>query len=436
MNIIKKALKMGADDVVVESQRGFSKQIRFANNTVTISQLWNILATSIFLTWNNRVVATTIHDSSEKTVNAALRKLMKTVKVVKINKNYYNIAEGPFIYKKITDIFDPRLKELGEKAIDIVDSSINKALEFSEKTAGVFYNTCVERSLETSRGVKAKEEKTNVQINIRAFNAKDESGQAVSCSRTLSKFEPEKAAEKAGTISKLAKNPKHGKTGKFDVVFDPLSIADLLSLVGRFSSAFMVDSGYSFLTDKIGKMVANKKVTVVDDGRMENGFISTQFDSEGYPTQRTPIIENGILKTYLHNTSTAKKFKTKTTGNAGLIAPEPTNTILIPGKHSKEEIFREVKNGLYITNVWYTRFQNYRTGDFSTIPRDGIFLIKNGEIAGSFKNIRVSDNLERMLKNVAAISNKPEWIQWWEVENPVYTPYVLIKNVNITLPTM
>jgi PmbA protein len=144
------------------------------------------------------------------------------------------------------------------------------------------------------------------------------------------------------------------------------------------------------------------------------------------------------LKNYLHNTSTAKKYKTKTTANAGLIVPSPTNTILKEGKISKEKLFKEIKNGLYVTNIWYTRFQNYLTGDFSTIPRDGIFLIKNGEIVKSVKDIRITDNLQKILENITGLSNKQEWIIWWGLENqiPVFTPYVLVKDVNITKSAM
>jgi len=154
--------------------------------------------------------------------------------------------------------------------------------------------------------------------------------------------------------------------------------------------------------------------------------------------QRTEIIKDGILQTYLHNTSSAKKYKTKTTANAGLIAPYPINIILQQGNQNKEEIIKEMKSGIYITNVWYTRFQNYMSGDFSTIPRDGIFLIQNGNIVKSIKDIRISDNLQRILENVINISNKPEWIIWWglDFQIPIFTPYVLVKDVNITQSTM
>jgi len=436
MDILKFVLKEGAEDVVLERVKGIMKQVRFANNSITISQTWDLFFYKLFLTWKNRVMNTVIYDVSDNSVKKTVRNLIKISKLIQPNQNYFGIAEGPFRYKRVLNIYDKKIENIDET--DIIRSAINSALQNSKKTAGVFYTNSFQREIETSSNISASEKSSSIQISIRAFNEKDESGHAVFCSRVLKKFDPESAGKKAGEISKLAKNPKKYKIGKFDIIFDPLSIANLLSLIDKFSSSFAIDSGVSFLKDKIGKKVGSRIVDLIDDGRIENGFNSSIFDEEGVPTKRTNIINKGVLNTYLHNTSTAKKYKTKTTGNAGLIAPQPTNTILKPGKISKEDLFNEVKNGLYITNVWYTRFQNYLTGDFSTIPRDGIFLIKNGEIVKSLKGIRISDNLQRILLNIADTSNKPEWIYWWGLEGsvPVFTPYVLVKNVKITLPTM
>jgi len=104
-----------------------------------------------------------------------------------------------------------------------------------------------------------------------------------------------------------------------------------------------------------------------------------------------------------------------------------------PGDMSKDELFDEVKKGLYLTNTWYTRFQNYAKGDFSTIPRDGIFLVEKGEIKKSWKDLRVSDNALTMLGNIVAISKERQHVHWWgEADPPSLSPYVLIKNVHVT----
>jgi PmbA protein len=126
-------------------------------------------------------------------------------------------------------------------------------------------------------------------------------------------------------------------------------------------------------------------------------------------------------------------FKTETTGNAGLVAPNAWNIELDAGDVSKDELFEDVKKGLYLTNTWYTRFQNYAKGDFSTIPRDGIFLIEKGKIKQSLKDLRVSDNALSMLGNIAGISKERQHVHWWgEAEPPSLSPYVLIRDVHLT----
>jgi PmbA protein len=436
MNLVKFALKEGADDVIIESNDGFMKQVKFANNSVVVTQNWSIKSYDVFISYKKRLVSATLFDTTESAIKESIRKLIKNAKVLQMSDNYYGIAEGPFKYKAVPKTFDKRL--LDADTTDIVESAINAALKSSNNTAGILYTDYNNKTLESSNNVSASEKSTSMQLSIRAFNADDESGHAATCSRMLSGVSPEELGARAGEISKMAKSPEKANEGKYDVVFAPMAMANLLNWTSRSASSFMVDSGFSFLKNKLNKAIANPIVNIIDDGRMENGYLSSAFDAEGVPTTMTPIIENGILKNYLHNTSTAKKYGVKTTANAGLIDPVPSNTVLKEGKITKEKLLKSVENGIYVTNVWYSRFQNYLSGDFSTIPRDGIFLIKNGEIVKSLKGIRITDNLQRILGNITGISNSPEWVIWWglEFQLPVLTPHALVKNVNITMPKM
>jgi PmbA protein len=156
------------------------------------------------------------------------------------------------------------------------------------------------------------------------------------------------------------------------------------------------------------------------------------FDDEGVATRDNVIIEKGVLRTYLHNSSTAKRFNTSTTGSAGIIDPHPWNLEVYPGDYGLDEMIKEVKEGFFITNNWYTRFQNLRTGDYSTLPRDATFYIKDGEVKYAVAGLRVSDNIPRQLKSISAISKERRWIYWWEVTTPTLAPYLLIKQTNIT----
>ena len=106
-----------------------------------------------------------------------------------------------------------------------------------------------------------------------------------------------------------------------------------------------------------------------------------------------------------------------------------------PGDSSKDELFKQVKHGLYLTNTWYTRFQNYAIGDFSTIPRDGIYLIEDGEIKQSLKDLRLSDNILRLLNQIKGISKERQHVHWWlEADPPSLSPYVLAEDIQMTRP--
>ena len=446
--VVDKALKLGADDVVVTIKPAVTKQIRFANNEITLSTTWDTVDVGVFLAYKKRLISSNLNNPSlsetfssmggktnltKDSVDKFLGRMTKVAKVLAPKEDYYGIANGPFKYKPIKDSYDKKIENLGEKTVDFVEDVINAAVsEGAKRCAGVLYSSFWEEHKFTSGNVEAKEKGSSINVSLRAFAEKYASGHSVSVSRNMKGFDPEKAGREAGMLAKQSLNPVVGESGKYDLILGPMIAANLLYYMSYAFSAFEVDSGMSFLIDKIGKRVGSNKVTIVDDGRLENGFESSAFDEEGVPTQSKKIIENGILKTYLHNTSTAKKFKTKTTANAGIIYPQPKNLILERGDSKLEDMISQVKNGIYITNVWYTRFANYRTGDFSTIPRDAMFEIKNGKITKSIKGLRLSDNMQHVLESVSAISKDTRTIHWWEVEIPIVTGYVLCKDLNMT----
>ena len=119
-----------------------------------------------------------------------------------------------------------------------------------------------------------------------------------------------------------------------------------------------------------------------------------------------------------------------------MLAPGPSNTVYKVGDSTLEEIIAESrKPTIYITSNWYTRFTNMMEGTFSTIPRDGMFLIENGEIKQPVRKIRLSDNLLGMLSRIATIGNDVKQITWWEVPTPTFVPTIKVSECNITTAT-
>ena len=428
--MVKKAKSLGADEVLARTTSGKYRQVRFSNNQVDITVAWDDYVTDVALAWKKRVVATQIHDF--KDVDASLSKLMELAKVSKENPMFGGFAKGKFKYatpkadKKLMDLENPT--DYVFEAVEAAKKEIGPDID----SGGILFTKFEDIYLASSEGPVGVDSRSAVEFSIRAFAQREASGHSVECGSSLKDFKPSRAGTKAGEIAKTAKNPKVGDEGTYDVIFDPLIFGSSLGVWGQMVSAFSILVQMSIFVGKIGQSVAPKIVTMRDNPAAYS-MANRVFDDEGAPAKENVFIDHGVLKGYLHNTSTAKIFKTETTGNAGLVAPNAWSLEMDAGNMGKDELFRSVKRGLYLTNTWYTRFQNYAKGDFSTIPRDGIFLIENGEVKQSLKDLRVSDNALTMLGNITAVSKERQHVHWWgEADPPSLSPYVLIKNVHMT----
>jgi PmbA protein len=429
------SLSKQADDVAISLTSGIKTQIKFANNNIVATKTWEDQQLQVFISYKKRIMTTVLHNFSKSAADALIKNSIKFVKTLQPNEEYSGIAKGPFQYQEIDEGYDEKISQLYEQGIELVRAGRDAANEQgANRCAGVLEFANSNELLMSSSNVEGRQEGTGIYFSIRAFADKDASGYSNEVSTILKNFSPERAGTEAGRIAKLALNPKKIEPGRYDIIMEPYPFANLLDCFGSSASTFNVESGVSFLVDKIGKQVAAENVSIYDHGLIAGGLGSSKFDSEGVPSKRTVLVGSGVLKTYLHNTSTAAKYKTSTTANAGLIVPEPTNIVISPGRISGEDIFKDF-SGLRITNVWYTRFQNYITGDFSTIPRDGIFLYRNGNIVCPVKHIRISDNILNMFMNIADTTKEQKQSSGWEVETPVFCGSAFIKKVNITSST-
>jgi PmbA protein len=423
----KRLLEKGAQDIVLTKSESDESMIKFVNNKIVKTGLETSKSVDIFVAQDKKLVSTSLKEFDDATINKTVQKIIDFLKTSQKNHSYVGIPENKFTYSKIENSYDPKIENLDP--IEIVDTSINAALKNSKRTAGIFQSSTGKVSILTSTGIEKESKSSSLYLSLRAFATKEASGHKTATSSILRKFNFEKAGKEAGEIATMALNPEEGTPGEYDVIFSPLAFASILDNIGDASSIFNVEAGMSFLHDKLNENLG--KFDLIDNGILQNGVGSSSFDAEGHPTQRTEVIKDGVLKTYLHNTSSAIRHDVKSTGNAGIISPSATNLVLT----GKEGNPFNIDKGIYVTNVWYTRFQNYTTGDFSTIPRDGMFMIKNSEIGKPIKNLRVSENVLNMLKNIEKFGKDKEQITSWEADTPCNMAPLLIKNVRMTKPT-
>ncbi|HEU4417076.1 MAG TPA: TldD/PmbA family protein [Candidatus Angelobacter sp.] len=195
------------------------------------------------------------------------------------------------------------------------------------------------------------------------------------------------------------------------IVLDPQVAGSILDNIFDAANGDSVYRQSSFLAGKLGEKIAASNITVVDDGTIPGGFGTEPFDGEGIPTRRTVVIENGVLKSYLLNTYTAKKLGLQSTGNASRgLAGSPGigsgNFFLQKGDRTPQQIIGNIKSGLYV--VQFLGFGvNMVTGDFSR-GASGLW-IENGELAYPVEEITVAGNLKDMLNNISEIGNDLEF---------------------------
>jgi PmbA protein len=229
---------------------------------------------------------------------------------------------------------------------------------------------------------------------------------------TLKKLEsPEEVGRIAAQRTLRRLGARKVKTARVPIVFENTVSG---SLVGHIFEAVNGDSVYrgaSYLAGKLNEKIAGDNINIVDDGTMVGGFGTSAFDSEGVASRKTTVIENGVLKSYLLNTYTAKKLGLQTTGNAsrglaGTPGIGPGNFFLKPGAKSVKEIIGDIKEGLLVTE--FLGFGvNLVTGDFSR-GASGLW-IENGELTFPVEEITVAGNLKDMFSNISEIGNDLEF---------------------------
>jgi PmbA protein len=431
-NAVGVAKKLGADDVVALSAKSADSMIRFANNSVSVVNRVEEAELTVYIAKDRRRAIASTSNLDRAAVKKFVSDLFGSMKglpeseYVPLPGRSAKYTPSRFSYDKKLEDVDDELPDLAKSAIESSNASGGK------RSAGVINAGRGTVAILTSNGTAGMDTRTAITLNIRSFAEKEASGHGLSCSASLSGFDPEEAGRRAGEGARKMQEASEPETGRYQVLLSPTVASNIVETVAGAASAFAVDAGTSYLADKLGKKVAAPGFSLTDHGVVEGGLGGRVFDDEGVRTRSNKIIEGGVLRGYLHNLTTAKKWKSESTGNAGFVTPHAWNIEVEKGDSTYEEMVKEIKKGIILTSNWYTRFNNYRTGEFSTVPRDGAYLVEGGRIVRSLKGMRAGDDLQRLFSSVSMLSKRREWIQWWEVDTPTLCPWILVDGVSIT----
>ncbi len=317
----------------------------------------------------------------------------------------------------------PEVKEnpgdiaIGDKVNLLDEIERNARMEGIKSTSAIYSESLINVRYESSEGMDCEYTLNRIGFSISAvafseglYQIGRESRFGVAGYEFFKKHDAFALARKAANTAVELLSAKAPEAGTYPVILDQeLAGVFIHEAVGHAVEADHVIEGNSILAGRIGERIASPLITVYDDPSLhEYGYYP--FDDEGAESKRTAVIENGVLKSFLHSRESAGKLggESRNSRAQGYARPviRMSNTFIAPDGMKFEEMLSELKDGIYL--------RGSRGGQVN--PGEGIFqfnaergfIVKNGEITAPLRDVSLSGHTLEILNSVAAVGNDLE----------------------------
>jgi len=348
-------------------------------------------------------------------------------------------------YPTVRDTYDKKItKFTSDEAVVLCQTMIDTAQKVDKRVLPAFGGTEVaisESVCLNSHGVQASDIGTSLVCALGTM-ARSETQVSPSCFefRASRQYDPdpEWVAKEAAQFAIDSLNVGQPEAGKFPILLDPFALQSILNftLIPPVKGD-IVARGRSLFKDKTGAKVVGENITLYDNGILPGGLNSGKMDMEGVPRQKTPIIDEGILRSFLYNNYWARLEGQTSTGNAGrggggLNLPpygtipniSPTNLQLKTGTFTDEELLEEADNGYYVRSVQGAHQSNPETGEFS-VALAPAWRIQRGRLAHAVKGAMIAGNTYDMLKSISALGKDARQV------GAFITPKVVVSELTV-----
>jgi PmbA protein len=436
----EKAQKRGLDEFEVYYGSGKSFSVKIFDGEVDDYKNSQGLGLSFRAIYNGQMGYSYTENFDESSVDMLIDEAIDGASTLE-RDSLEEIYNGDKEYEDINNYNDAIEKISSEVKIDFAKKLEAEAKKLDNRVTSVNY--CLygegsgERIIMNSKGLRLRDKGNDAYCYLSVVvkeNEDTKTGSAYRLSKNFDDFDAKEIAKEAveEAISLLGAKPID--SGEYDVIIRNKTFASLLGAMSGIFSAEAVEKGLSKLEGKIGMQIAVDEFNLVDNPHMENGGSSRAFDDEGVATTCKKLIENGILKGYLHNLKTAKKAGIKSTGNGQKgsyksgINIAPFNFYLEPGTLSLEQMKNKMDKGLLLIEFGGLHSGlNGISGDFSLITSG--YYIENGKIIRPVNQITIGGNYFDLLKKIDTIGADLEFNLPGVAT--IGSPSVLIKNMKI-----
>jgi PmbA protein len=437
-NAVSVALRKGADEVEAFVYQGLTTNVVIERGQIAKSARIIDRGVGIRAIINKATGFAYTNIVENKTaIEEIILKALSSAKASKPDKDWRNLpAKKPA--KPVENTYDHSIVELRSENLVEVAATMLSAAENTDKRAfpieGGAGASYLSTAIANSNGVANADHGTIIECSLATIAHEGNEVTPVcfefNAERSYN-IDPEWVGKEAARLAGSALKTKKIETKSTKVVFAQTAFQELLyfTLINAVKADY-VQRNQSLFRGKIGEKVASETVTIYDDGLFNGGLRTWEFDGEGVPQQKTPIIEKGVLRNFIYDNYTAKKEERESTGNATragyLSTPgiEATNFHFTPGNKSPEELISEVNEGLLVYYLQGAHSSNPASGDFSVVATPA-WKIENGEITSATKGAMLAGNIFQVLKNISALANNERKI------GQLVAPWVLVENVKV-----
>ena len=382
---------------------------RFANNSIHQNVAESNAAVSVRAVLDNKIGVASTNKIDDESLRDVVNRAIAIASVQPENPEFKSLPGPQPItpvngYSERTAAFGPEERARGVKVI--VDRAIDKGYE----SAGAFETAIQQVAVANSLGIFANHIGTEAEFHTVVMADAGGSGYAQRASMDAGMFDFEALASEAVEKAGKSRNPIELPIGEYRVVLDSYAVGEMLQYLAFMGlSALAVQEERSFMNGHFGEQIAAESVSIYDDAFDSEG-LPMGFDFEGVPKQRLPMIERGIARAVPYDSFTANREGKPNTGHAlpapNTLGPYPVNLMMAAGEASRDDLFKGIERGIYVTRFHYCNIVHPVQTLFTGMTRDGTFLIEHGELTRPVKNFRFTQSILETLSAVEAISKR------------------------------
>ncbi|HTH07657.1 MAG TPA: TldD/PmbA family protein [Ilumatobacteraceae bacterium] len=281
-----------------------------------------------------------------------------------------------------------------------------------------YADVAVESAVASTTGIRRAGRENGCYVSVETLaddGDETQTGFGFSVGRSPDDFDLEKAAREAGERATRLLGATKPTSRRTTVVFDPFVTAMLLGVISSTLNGEAVVKGRSMFRERVGEQVANPLVTLVDDPTNPLAYTATDLDGEGLAARRNVLIDDGVLQGFVHNSYSARRMGTRSTGNAVRGGFKGTPGVgclalqLRPGERTQGDIVAGIDDGVLIQSVQGLHSGvNPISGDFS-VGASG-FVIDNGQVGAPIREFTIASTLQRMLLDISEVGGDVDWL--------------------------